>query len=277
MQQGVLLAPQTVKRFAWSLSDLCSYFNIKAGDTATLHNMINYGFYRNDSCTGYYQINAPLSFNKTEAELQAIFNREGDIARARLLINYLYTTVPELYIDTGLRANFDYTITLSNAVQLINDYKAATHVALCGQYAELFRAIWQLYDSAANKPVLKVASMSISEGYWLNHTVCLLYSYNGGQPVVIDVMYGYLYQPGSGRLEYADMQVLRHKRFLTNKIWPCNFLADSLAQYYLTPPKALTNYELHERERIELLNPNGFDESRFMHDLDRLLRENAFN
>lgn len=277
------IATKQVKKYTWTTNQLLEYMRVSPADTASVNALTAYGIFRpSDSCTGYYTITPAAAFDETTTEMQLLSAQGSVLDRARYIRDYLYTRVPELYLDNDLHYHVDDSIDTGNFLRLMDRYKRAEAAALCVQYAQLCKLLIDRFDNAPIEPVVKVVSMNKDSGFLLNHTVCLVYleQKNYCQGIVIDAMYGYLFIGGNkeqntGYFEHAGLEIRRQKRFLTNRVWPCNLVCDSLARYYQTSPGAISKYELHEPENIRLLNPLFFNYSQYGHDLNRLLQTNA--
>lgn len=280
----------------WTREDFIRFLKIDMEDTAYLNRILAQDIFReNDTCTGYYVIRKPMNFLNTEKEIKEVFSGNTQITQMTALRDYLYATVPELYIDPIEKYRFNYKLAPDNCMENLERLKQGKEVALCGQYSSLVKLLWESNSSLPTEKLISV-SMNQDSGYLLNHTVCVFYFRENNQlcGVVLDAMFGYLYPMHNGKpvtlekaekafhqnnlsefeAEYAAPQILNNKRFLTDSIWPCNFVED-VAEYYQCLPEALKKYELHQPENISLLNIEKFNQKQYEEDLMKLVLLNS--
>ncbi|MCF8257813.1 MAG: hypothetical protein K9J06_09675 [Flavobacteriales bacterium] len=198
----------------------------------------------------------------------------------------LHTALPELYIDTGNTYTFDYEVTADNLDRLLQEGQDGQLAALCGEYAQFLQVIWQ--RSFPDAPYeMRIASTDRPD-YAVAHTVNLLFWQENGVQygLVADAMYGQIFPvDAAGRpvplalmadedgkhMLHLGAEVLNAKRFLTDRIWPCNLVNPTRHSYHHAPAGALRAYELLMPENIALLFPQDFTQRDYERELLRLL------
>jgi hypothetical protein len=197
---------------------------------------------------------------------------------------FLYSNIPELYIDTEFKNHKPAEINKDNALSLLQEFADCKKTALCGEYAAFAKYTCEYVG--AKEFEVKICSMSLNDGYLLNHTVAIIMYLKNNEPeyYVIDAMYGYVLkiphevidgkmsEEMVGNLDYLSDEQLKQKRFLTNKIWPCNFSMNYIIEYYYTPAGSLAKFEFNEPENIQLLNIYNYSERIYKRDLIRLVK-----
>jgi len=287
-----------IKKYKWTTEDVNNYFNLNPEDSFFINKAINDGVFRpDDSCNGNnIVVYKKLVRTNTNQELEAIFHDSVTFNKLEKLAAYLYKTVPEIYIDTGINYSFNYRITNRSVIQNLNSAKKGELAALCYQYSEFTKTLWELFNKDDKNLKVRICSMEPPK-YGVNHTVAVFYYINDRKlfGVASNGMYGYTY-PYSDEagyidinelkclndkksaselsLHYIDSSSLNKKRFLTNKIWPCNIVNDKLVKYFQLPKNALTRFELNEPENIGIIFSNGYDLNDYKLDLSKLIIEN---
>jgi hypothetical protein len=198
----------------------------------------------------------------------------------------LHATVPELYIDTGNTYAFEYEVTTDNLYTLLQDARDGKLAALCGEYAQFLKVMWQ--RSFRDAPFdMRIASMNRPQ-YAVEHTVNLVYWEDNGvrYGLVADAMYGHVFPVDDqglpvplDSLPRAEERLMMHlstevreaKRFLTDRIWPCNLVDPQWHPYHLASEGALRSYELLMPKDIALLYPQEFWHDDYERELLRLL------
>lgn len=273
-------APPPTDATAWDTEQFRAYFGLS--DKEVEHFIAKGIFNPDDTCTT--QVNV-----LPQRTLPEITNEDvGDhgIRSLMPMIARLHTTVPELYKDTGNTYTFDYQVTAENLYPLPQDARDGKLAALCGEYAQFLNIMWQRsFPDAPDE--IRIASMNRPE-YAVEHTVNLIYWEQRGRQygLVADAMYGHIFPLGADmlpipldslpvatglRMKHLNEDMLANKRFLTDRIWPCNLVDPVSHPYHLAPEGALRKYELLMPENITELFPKGFTRADYEKDLLRLL------
>lgn len=187
------------------------------------------------------------------------------------ITSYLYKTLPIIYIDKEIQYSFDYQIDNKNWKTNIEAAKQGKLAALCGNYSAFFKVMFlsSFESEHGKKPQIKIISFNRPDDM-IDHTLNLISWQEEGQNfyLFVDAMYGYVFPIKNNQalsieklendsvaefFKFIDSDDLHQKRFLTNKIWPCNFSPSSEMIYYKTKDESITKYETLGVDKIEYL------------------------
>jgi hypothetical protein len=273
-------APTATDATAWDTEQFQAYFGLSDEEVEFF---IEKGIFDpDDTCTTQVTVLPQRTLPDVSSEKVG----ETGIRMLMPMLARLHTTVPELYIDTGNTYAFNYQVTADNLGLLLDEARAGKLAALCGEYAQFVQVLWQ-YNFPDARDEMRIASMNRPE-FEVAHTVNLIYWQEDGVQygLVADAMYGYVF-PLYGnnmpvlldslpvatdlRMRHLNDDMLNNKRFLTDRIWPCNLVDPMRFAYHRAPKGALRSYELVMPENITELFPKGFTRADYERDLLRLL------
>jgi hypothetical protein len=254
-------------KYSWSTDELVRFFDI---DTSKVKTLISTGIFRpDDTCTGFVHI------KKSKDKLQRIRISQNDPLEQQLLklCALLYTNVHQNYTDTGL-TDVPFQITERRLKQDIIAANNGEFTVMCGEYALFVQYFLKIILPNVRT---NIVSMNVPAGYGIDHTVCIVYTPTN-KAIVVDPMFGYIYSYNindstAGEVLFLPEKILRKKRFLTNRIWPCNFTYPDAA-YYFAPKKSNFKYELQQKLDIEIFFPPQYSLVDYQRDLKRLCNEN---
>lgn len=277
----------SVDKYKWEIADFENYFNTE--DSTLLISSVKKGIFRpNQDCHGTIIISTNDYPKNIKHELAEIQKQETTLKRIIHSISLLYQTIPQFYIDTGITYNFDYEISNKNFLSLLTKATRGEVAALCNNYASFSEALWRYVFPNDKDVKIMTVSMSVPE-YNVSHTFNIFqFLENEIQyRIIVDAMYGYIFPVKNGviiplesilntdnlpeMIHYVNQETLSNKRFLTNKIWPCNIVQENITQYFLALPGALAKYELREPEKIEFLFPENYTIENYTLDLINIL------
>ena len=293
-QRQVFEPGETIKLQSWKRMDVIKYCRKNQIDTGIVGHLIELALFReNVQCIDTLRLHAPVQLPAVKESVEKIFAHEELYQMAMSLCEYIYTTVPEMYLDNDGSYAIKYKINKNDLFKTLSDLQSGSEVAQCGEYASLASELLTSASLGGKGIIASTRSMSTDSGQQYNHIVCVFYQRRGDRVygVVIDPMYGYIFPArGSAILELSDLQnkedftngylsylpdsILSQKRFLTDSIWPCNFLSALECSYYKGERHALKLYELHQAEDIRLLNFKPMDTLRYERDLRDILIKN---
>jgi len=289
---AVGLSPdQRVAPKTWQMADAVRYCNTRHMDTSIISRLIKLDLFRvNSTCTDSITVHTPLLLNDPEQSLLAIFSSGTAFLKAKALCEYLYTTVPELYIDDAKSHPMNYQINEKNIFPMLQNLQQSKEAAFCAQYAALTKTLLELNLSSIYSTTADVYD---STDIKFHHIVCFFYYKENDSTVglVIDAMYGYLFPAKNSEavtlsgikdkksdiknyMTFIPDSILSQKRFLTDSIWPCNFLCENIFSYYKGLKGSLKKYELHQVEDIRLLGMQPLDTTAYTRGLYKALQKN---
>jgi len=285
------VVPERISTKAWQMTDAVRECNIRHMDTAVIRRLISLGLFKpNADCTDSVTVNASYVPHDPEQAISSVFLNGNTHQKVNSLCAYLYASVPELYIDNANHYAMNYQIDKQNVYTLLNNLQRSKEAALCSQYATLVKTLLELnlhpgYTTAAD--------IYDSTDVTFHHIVCLFYYKENDTAfgTVIDAMYGYIFPSENGKTlslpdlsaKKSDMKgciaflpdsTLAQKRFLTDSIWPCNFLTENVYSYNKGLPGSLKKYELHQAEDIRLLSMQPLDTVAYTWGLYKVLQKN---
>ncbi len=224
-------------KYSWSTTELMRYFT-KDTHSLIVNELSSKGFFRpNDTCAGFVQIGKHKN-KPNEVKISQKDSLEKELYK---LCAFLYTNAPQYYIDTGL-TDKQYQITEKRLKQALVAAQNGRLTMMCGEYALFVQLFLKMYLPNVRTAI---ASMDTSMGYGIDHTVCIVFLHQSNKAIVVDPMFGYIYSckindSNTSNLLFLPEDILRKKRFLTNRIWPCNFTHPE-AEYYFRLKKVISN------------------------------------
>lgn len=273
----------TYNNAAWNTAQLKKYFKENNFDDSFIEAIISKGYFNpQQTC------NQPDTILPTRAPdtSNAQWHKQAtSYAQLTSLCHYLYTTLPMAYYDRLLAGYYNFNIQHDSLAYFLQQAHAGQQTFICTHYCQFAQLLWQQH-APTNNALVKTISIKTTPLNSAPHAINIFYfkTPQGWQGVALDALYGYLFPiknnnsfylvnemqvypkaqfSAPAAMQYAQADILNHKRFLTNRVWPCNLGKYTQRQYYHLPPNALYAFEMHEAEHIEMLDIEHFNKAAY--------------